>query len=829
MASDFRNQQDLESWLWSRSKADAAVIGSRAALRCLPFVGRSYHVSEIDLKSATALTCAVFRAASWAWFVGGHPSQNGEQKRHDAFLSKWDEAFLTKLVIPGADMSSRVPSESQEIAYAVHAAIYAARAATSPVDAAANAAAAAAAAAYVLAVHRNAHGNAMALAGIARAGSARVGDHGTLITWDPIWFDASVLAKGLAPEELARRSLWPQGAPTWIQEQCDDFERSLRTVRDWEVWIDWYERRLNGTVLSEQAESVFADVAGKEWEKGYVAVNALIAERLATLEKPTQQRFQVFVSHAWQSSEIEKIVDDFIEMLNERLHALPPARKADYSVELWFDRENMPDTAATFNAATVAQCQKSNVALFLLSDRWYASAGCKAEAECFKISGAYDHDRILKIQVTGNFADGDPALVGGPVFPKIWNGRFATLTQLWAQGDAHQRDQFVTYTRDAICRRLEDLRSRGQASAAPLDRDELLRDVEALPQGSKVEIVNERAQIVFEGAEDDLAVATKPANQNAQARVRKRATDLLRGLAGHEEQWGLEGIVATVSDLAQVLGEPPAQIAENIFLIWDSLGALGAFLEADDQLRANPVGNRFPLDPDRRGALEQLLQSATAFGAKFPEFRKLDEDCRKRQPRNRSIQPESEVFDAAAKAGRVEPRTQAILERERAAGERGEGEAAAGQGAWFQGTVQKMVGGFIGAATPNVDGEGESAPEVRSFLVGNALPIREMFQELPSHHRATLRAVLEELERTGASAPSNSSLTPADSLRKRFADLSERESDVLDRLLAGKPNGTIAVELQISLRTVEAHRASIMRKTGASNLGELVRLAVEQG
>ena len=185
--------------------------------------------------------------------------------------------------------------------------------------------------------------------------------------------------------------------------------------------------------------------------------NALIAERLAALEEPTPKtrKFQVFVSHAWQSQEIEKIVDEFIAVLKERLRALPPARKADYSVELWFDRENMPDTAETFNAATVAQCQKSDAALFLLSDRWYSSAGCKAEADCFKTNGAYDHDRILKIQVTGNRAAGDPALISGPVYPERWDDRFSTLTQLWAEGNSHQRDQFVTYVRDAICRLLE--------------------------------------------------------------------------------------------------------------------------------------------------------------------------------------------------------------------------------------------------------------------------------------------------------------------------------------------------------------------------------------
>lgn len=427
--------------------------------------------------------------------------------------------------------------------------------------------------------------------------------------------------------------------------------------------------------------------------------------------------------------------------------------------------------------------------------------------------------------MTGSRRDGGRDLVSGPTLPERWNERFENLVHLWSDGSLYLKDQFVDYMRGAICRMLEDGRARSIAPVTPSDRAELLRDVEALPHGSKVEIVNERAQIVFESAEDDFAVAAKPANQIAQARVRKRATDMLRSLAGHEDQWGLEGIVETVSDLAQVLGEPPDQIAENVFLIWELLGAIASFLEADDKLHTNPSGNRFPLDADRRGALEHLLQSATAFGAKFSEFRKLDENCRNRPPRNRSIQPELEVFDAAVSAGRVEPRTEKILKRERAAGERGGGEASAGQEAWFQGTVQKMVGGFIGAATPDEPAEEEDAPEVKGFLVENAPQIREMFQGLPSHHRATLRSVLERLELGATHAAVERTVRAVEQPRNPLSMLSKRERQVLDCVLVGKPNTLIGEELNIGLRTVKTYRASIMSKTGARNFSELVQLA----
>jgi two-component system, LuxR family, response regulator FixJ len=59
--------------------------------------------------------------------------------------------------------------------------------------------------------------------------------------------------------------------------------------------------------------------------------------------------------------------------------------------------------------------------------------------------------------------------------------------------------------------------------------------------------------------------------------------------------------------------------------------------------------------------------------------------------------------------------------------------------------------------------------------------------------------------------------------------LSPRELQVLEGLLAGLPNKTIACDLAISPRTVEIHRARVMDKIGARSLSELIRLALAAG
>ena len=64
---------------------------------------------------------------------------------------------------------------------------------------------------------------------------------------------------------------------------------------------------------------------------------------------------------------------------------------------------------------------------------------------------------------------------------------------------------------------------------------------------------------------------------------------------------------------------------------------------------------------------------------------------------------------------------------------------------------------------------------------------------------------------------------------QRLESLSARERQVLEGLVAGHPNKTIAYDLGISPRTIEIYRANVMTKMEASSLSELVRMALNAG
>lgn len=95
------------------------------------------------------------------------------------------------------------------------------------------------------------------------------------------------------------------------------------------------------------------------------------------------------------------------------------------------------------------------------------------------------------------------------------------------------------------------------------------------------------------------------------------------------------------------------------------------------------------------------------------------------------------------------------------------------------------------------------------------------FIEKPFDEEAILHAVRAALER-GGDGESGEELAVA----AKLASLSERERQVLEGLVAGHPNKTIAYDLGISPRTVEVYRANLMTKMQAKSLSELIRMAI---
>lgn len=119
-----------------------------------------------------------------------------------------------------------------------------------------------------------------------------------------------------------------------------------------------------------------------------------------------------------------------------------------------------------------------------------------------------------------------------------------------------------------------------------------------------------------------------------------------------------------------------------------------------------------------------------------------------------------------------------------------------------------------------VTGHGDIPTAVRA-LKGGAVD----YIQKPFGYRSVVSVIRKAFERD---AEIRALRTRRLVVAERLATLTEREREVMERVVQGKPNKVIASELDVSIKTVEAHRAKVMEKMAVPSLAELVLLMVQR-
>ena len=239
------------------------ILAARAALRVLPYF-RDLRLPQRDINHLRDSTLCLFRATALAWVAAKHPSR-----------------------AKGFGPSGRVESAAYAAAAghndddAAHAASYAAWAAPGGVSAAKDAA----------------HAAVAAERAAARAPADVTGTAVAAGLWATISADAAFLrGAGGSSQSLVDQPSWPKKAPpAWAHKAWAALLHALPKDEDWDVWIDWYEARLEGRSDPEEVELVYATVPPEKWNEGPAAANAWIREKLRALQDnlaPTEAESQ---------------------------------------------------------------------------------------------------------------------------------------------------------------------------------------------------------------------------------------------------------------------------------------------------------------------------------------------------------------------------------------------------------------------------------------------------------------------------------------------------------------------------------------------------------
>jgi two-component system, LuxR family, response regulator FixJ len=134
---------------------------------------------------------------------------------------------------------------------------------------------------------------------------------------------------------------------------------------------------------------------------------------------------------------------------------------------------------------------------------------------------------------------------------------------------------------------------------------------------------------------------------------------------------------------------------------------------------------------------------------------------------------------------------------------------------------EELVNRRIALPVIIVTGHGDVPLAVRAMKAGAVDFIEKPFDD---------ELLLESIRRALAlGKESRGQASLAQTAASRIALLTDRERQVLERLIAGQQNKAIAYELDISPRTVEIHRAHVMEKMQAKSLSDVVRLALATG
>ncbi|MEM6357533.1 MAG: hypothetical protein AAF844_17865 [Pseudomonadota bacterium] len=246
----------LEAWLRRRPRADALIIATRAALRAMPLIAEAKRLDDWP----AAIVLPVLRAIASPWLAS-------------LGVSHRDAARAAR----AATVAATVCANSAAIARATAA------------SAGASAAAYAASATATAAAARAAADAARDAARATRAAAPADAGRAAAALWAAVESDAAALMSG---DRLSGKKLWhDEQPPPAIAHTLKTLRQLLEEKGEWDVWLSWYQARLDGHDPRPALtfECAVAALTEDDWSQGPAEVNAKLKAALEDPEGPSDE------------------------------------------------------------------------------------------------------------------------------------------------------------------------------------------------------------------------------------------------------------------------------------------------------------------------------------------------------------------------------------------------------------------------------------------------------------------------------------------------------------------------------------------------------------
>ena len=132
---------------------------------------------------------------------------------------------------------------------------------------------------------------------------------------------------------------------------------------------------------------------------------------------------------------------------------------------------------------------------------------------------------------------------------------------------------------------------------------------------------------------------------------------------------------------------------------------------------------------------------------------------------------------------------------------------------------EKLQAGVLALPVIIITGHADVPMAVRAMKAGAF-----DFMEKPFNDQVLLERIQDALARDRETRRAEARRSE---VAARMAELTPREREVMDGVVAGRSNKELAGEMGLSVKTVEAHRANVMEKMRAESLSNLVTMVVE--